>query len=80
MTITAKHGMELLHDPSLSKLSAFIEAEKHALGVDGLVPDTTKTDLDHYIRPDVLPMVLSHPVYQRERGGRPSKQSHLELG
>jgi malate dehydrogenase (oxaloacetate-decarboxylating)(NADP+) len=44
MTSTAKHGIELLHDPSLNKSTAFTEAEKKALGLVGLVPDITETD------------------------------------
>ena len=45
MTIdTAKHGIELLHDPSLNKSTAFTEAEKQALGLVGLVPDVTETE------------------------------------
>src|SRR6202522_1789746 len=44
MTSTAKHGIELLHDPSLNKSTAFSEAEKQALGLIGLVPDITETD------------------------------------
>jgi len=44
MTSTAKHGTELLHDPSLNKSTAFTEAEKQALGLVGLVPDITETD------------------------------------
>ena len=44
MTITAKHGLELLDDPSLNKSTAFTEAEKQALGLVGLVPDVTETE------------------------------------
>ena len=44
MTITAKHGVELLDDPSLNKSTAFTEAEKQALGLVGLVPDVTETE------------------------------------
>jgi len=35
MTSTAKHGIELLRDPSLNKSTAFAEAEKQALGLIG---------------------------------------------
>ena len=38
-----KRGIELLHDPSLNKSTAFTEAEKQALGIVGLVPDVTET-------------------------------------
>ena len=41
---TNKHGIELLHDPSLNKSTAFTEAEKQALGIIGLVPDVTETE------------------------------------
>jgi len=44
MTSTAKHGIELLRDPSLNKSTAFTEAEKQALGLVGLVPDVMETD------------------------------------
>lgn len=44
MTSTAKHGVELLHDPSLNKSTAFTEAEKQAFGLVGLVPDVTETE------------------------------------
>jgi DNA-binding response OmpR family regulator len=41
---TNKRGIELLHDPSLNKSTAFTEAEKQALGIAGLVPDVTETE------------------------------------
>jgi malate dehydrogenase (oxaloacetate-decarboxylating)(NADP+) len=44
MTSTAKHGTELLRDPSLNKSTAFTEAEKQALGLVGLIPDVTETE------------------------------------
>ncbi|MGA2741693.1 MAG: NAD-dependent malic enzyme [Bryobacteraceae bacterium] len=44
MTTTAKHGIELLQDPSLNKSTAFTEAEKQANGLVGLVPDVTETE------------------------------------
>ena len=44
MTSTAKHGIELLDDPSLNKSTAFTEAEKQSLGLVGLVPDVTETE------------------------------------
>jgi malate dehydrogenase (oxaloacetate-decarboxylating)(NADP+) len=37
-----KRGVELLHDPTLNKSTAFTEAEKQALGIVGLVPDITE--------------------------------------
>jgi malate dehydrogenase (oxaloacetate-decarboxylating)(NADP+) len=44
VTSTPKHGIELLHDPSLNKSTAFTETEKQALGLVGLVPDVTETE------------------------------------
>jgi malate dehydrogenase (oxaloacetate-decarboxylating)(NADP+) len=38
-----KRGIELLHDPSLNKSTAFTEAEKQALGIVGLVPYVTES-------------------------------------
>jgi len=46
MTSTAKHGIELLHDPSLNKSTAFTEAEKQVLGLVGLVPDGLQQDFE----------------------------------
>ena len=40
---TAKHGIEVLRDPSLNRLTAFTETEKQALGLVGLVPDCTES-------------------------------------
>jgi malate dehydrogenase (oxaloacetate-decarboxylating)(NADP+) len=44
MASTTKRGIEVLHDPSLNKSTAFTEAEKQALGLVGLVPDVTETE------------------------------------
>jgi malate dehydrogenase (oxaloacetate-decarboxylating)(NADP+) len=33
---TNKRGIEVLHDPSLNKSTAFTEAEKQSLGIVGL--------------------------------------------
>lgn len=44
MTTIAKRGLELIHDPSLNKSTAFTEAERQALGLIGLVPDVTETE------------------------------------
>jgi malate dehydrogenase (oxaloacetate-decarboxylating)(NADP+) len=41
---TTKYGIDLLHDPSLNKSTAFTEAEKHEWGILGLVPDVTETE------------------------------------
>jgi len=40
----AKRGADLLHDPALNKSTAFTEAERQALGLVGLVPDTTESE------------------------------------
>jgi malate dehydrogenase (oxaloacetate-decarboxylating)(NADP+) len=40
----AKHGIEMLRDPTLNKSTAFTEAEKQSLGLVGLVPDVTETE------------------------------------
>jgi len=40
---TGKRGIDLIHDPSLNKSTAFTEAEQQALGIVGLVPDVTET-------------------------------------
>jgi malate dehydrogenase (oxaloacetate-decarboxylating)(NADP+) len=37
------HGIDLLHDPTLNKSTAFTEAERQALGLVGLVPDVTES-------------------------------------
>src|ERR1700735_2678690 len=42
--ITNKRGIELLHDPSLNKSTAFTEDEKQVFGIVGLVPDVTETE------------------------------------
>ena len=42
-THNGKHGIELLHDPELNKSTAFSEAERQALGLVGLLPDTTES-------------------------------------
>ncbi len=39
-----KHGVDVLHDPSLNKSTAFSEAERQALGLVGLVPDVTEPE------------------------------------
>ncbi len=43
MTIN-KRGIELLHDPSVNKSTAYTEEEKQALGIVGLVPDVTESE------------------------------------
>ncbi len=43
-SVNTKHGIELLHDPSLNKSTAYTEAERQALGLVGLVPDVTEPE------------------------------------
>jgi malate dehydrogenase (oxaloacetate-decarboxylating)(NADP+) len=40
----SKRGVELLHDPTLNKSTAFTEAERQGLGLVGLVPDATESE------------------------------------
>ncbi len=42
--LNGKRGIELLHDPSLNKSTAYTEAERQALGLVGLVPDVTESE------------------------------------
>jgi malate dehydrogenase (oxaloacetate-decarboxylating)(NADP+) len=42
-TAAGKRGIELLHDPTLNKSTAFTEAEKQALCIVGLVPDVVES-------------------------------------
>lgn len=42
--LNGKRGIELLHDPSLNKSTAYTEAERQALGLVGLVPDVTDSE------------------------------------
>jgi malate dehydrogenase (oxaloacetate-decarboxylating)(NADP+) len=44
MATTKKRGIEVLHDPTLNKSTAFSEAEKQTLGLVGLVPDVTESE------------------------------------
>jgi malate dehydrogenase (oxaloacetate-decarboxylating)(NADP+) len=41
---TMKRGVDLLHDPTLNKSTAFTEAERLALGLAGLVPDASESE------------------------------------
>src|SRR5215469_12822900 len=38
-----KRGFEVLHDPRLNQSTAFTEAEREALGLVGLLPETTES-------------------------------------
>jgi malate dehydrogenase (oxaloacetate-decarboxylating)(NADP+) len=42
--LNGKRGVELLHDPSLNKSTAFTEAERQTLGLVGLIPDVTESE------------------------------------
>lgn len=39
-----KRGIDLLHDPTINKSTAFSEAEREALGLTGLVPEVTESE------------------------------------
>jgi malate dehydrogenase (oxaloacetate-decarboxylating)(NADP+) len=39
-----KHGIDILHDPTINKATAYTEAERQSLGLVGLVPDVTETE------------------------------------
>jgi malate dehydrogenase (oxaloacetate-decarboxylating)(NADP+) len=43
MSTTNKRGIDVLHDAALNKSTGFTEAEQQALGLVGLVPDTTES-------------------------------------
>ena len=40
-TVGGKRGIDVLHDPTINKATAYTEAERQALGPAGLVPDVT---------------------------------------
>ena len=61
---TSKRGIELLHDPSLNKSTAFTEAERQALGIVGLVPDVTESEDQQLSR---VMMQLGHKYTDLER-------------
>ena len=64
MVSTTKTGMDLLKDPSLSKSTAFTEAEKQALGLVGLVPDVAES-IDSQLDPVLLQ--LKHKATDLDR-------------
>ena len=64
MVNTTKTGMDLLQDPARSKLTAFTEAEKQALGLVGLVPDVTES-ID--IQLDRVLLQLKHKATDLDR-------------
>src|SRR5215472_8904364 len=43
-SVGAKRGIDLLHDPTINKATAYTEAERQALGLVGLVPDATESE------------------------------------
>ena len=43
MTVS-KRSIEILHDPTLNKSTAYTEAERQTLGLVGLVPDVTESE------------------------------------
>jgi malate dehydrogenase (oxaloacetate-decarboxylating)(NADP+) len=42
--VDGKRGIDILHDPVLNKATAYTEAERQALGLVGLVPDSTESE------------------------------------
>jgi malate dehydrogenase (oxaloacetate-decarboxylating)(NADP+) len=64
MTSTAKQGIELLHDPSLNKSTAFAEAEKQALGLVGLLIVETETE-DLQLQRVMLQLTQKNPELDR---------------
>jgi malate dehydrogenase (oxaloacetate-decarboxylating)(NADP+) len=44
LNVDGKRGIDILHDPALNKATAYTEAEREALGLVGLVPDTTESE------------------------------------
>jgi malate dehydrogenase (oxaloacetate-decarboxylating)(NADP+) len=42
-TVGGKRGVDVLHDPTINKATAYTEAERQALGLVGLVPDVTES-------------------------------------
>jgi malate dehydrogenase (oxaloacetate-decarboxylating)(NADP+) len=43
-TACGKRGIDILHDPTINKATAYTEAERQALGLVGLVPDVTEAE------------------------------------
>jgi hypothetical protein len=43
-TLGDKRGIDVQHDPVLNKATAYTDAERQALGLVGLVPDTTESE------------------------------------
>jgi malate dehydrogenase (oxaloacetate-decarboxylating)(NADP+) len=42
--VNSKRGIDILHDPTINKATAYTEAELQALGLVGLVPDATESE------------------------------------
>jgi malate dehydrogenase (oxaloacetate-decarboxylating)(NADP+) len=42
--VHGKRGIDVLHDPTINKATAYTEAERQALGLVGLVPDVTESE------------------------------------
>jgi malate dehydrogenase (oxaloacetate-decarboxylating)(NADP+) len=41
---SGRRGIDILHDPTINKATAYTEAERQALGLVGLVPDATESE------------------------------------
>jgi malate dehydrogenase (oxaloacetate-decarboxylating)(NADP+) len=44
ISVNGKRGIDILHDPTINKATAYTEAERQALGLVGLVPDVTESE------------------------------------
>jgi malate dehydrogenase (oxaloacetate-decarboxylating)(NADP+) len=42
--VNGKRGIDILHDPTINKATAYTETERQALGLVGLVPDVTESE------------------------------------
>ena len=52
-SLNSKRGIDILHDPTINKFTAFTEAEREALGLTGLLPaavDSEETQLQRALQ------------------------------
>ena len=42
--VNSMRGIDILHDPTINKATAYTEAERQAFGLTGLVPDVTESE------------------------------------
>src|SRR5262249_16058658 len=43
-SVDGKRGIDILHDPTINKATAYTEAERQALGLVGLAPEVTESE------------------------------------